>query len=65
MMSTKAKWVRVFCRFSCVVTVFNVCPYEVSIEIPDLASLRLQLHPVQVTNHTHLFQLHQSYSHQQ
>ncbi|NP_001104920.1 pullulanase-type starch debranching enzyme 1 [Zea mays] len=36
--------------FSCVVTVFNVCPYEVSIEIPDLASLRLQLHPVQVNS---------------
>ncbi|KAJ1270053.1 hypothetical protein BS78_06G025000 [Paspalum vaginatum] len=37
-------------NFSRVVTVFNVCPYEVSIEIPDLASLGIQLHPVQVTS---------------
>ncbi|XP_066346642.1 pullulanase 1, chloroplastic-like isoform X1 [Miscanthus floridulus] len=36
--------------FSYVVAVFNVCPYEVSIEIPDLASLGLQLHPVQVNS---------------
>ncbi|KAG0524993.1 hypothetical protein BDA96_06G017200 [Sorghum bicolor] len=36
--------------FSCVVTVFNVCPHEVTIEIPDLASLGLQLHPVQVNS---------------
>ncbi|XP_062184340.1 pullulanase 1, chloroplastic [Phragmites australis] len=35
-------------NFSYVVTIFNVCPYEVSIEIPDLASMGLELHPVQV-----------------
>lgn len=38
------------CSFSHVVTVFNVCPYDISIDIPDLASMRLELHPVQVTN---------------
>uniref|UniRef100_A0A0D9W273 Glycosyl hydrolase family 13 catalytic domain-containing protein n=1 Tax=Leersia perrieri TaxID=77586 RepID=A0A0D9W273_9ORYZ len=37
-------------NFSYVVTVFNVCPHEVSIEIHDLASLGLELHPVQVNS---------------
>uniref|UniRef100_A0A0A9DQ95 Zpu1 n=1 Tax=Arundo donax TaxID=35708 RepID=A0A0A9DQ95_ARUDO len=37
-------------NFSYVVTVFNVCPYEVSIEIPALASMGLELHPVQVNS---------------
>ncbi|CAO2034210.1 unnamed protein product [Urochloa humidicola] len=37
-------------NFSCVVTVFNACPHEVSIEIPDLAKMRLQLHPAQVNS---------------
>ncbi|CAL5035685.1 unnamed protein product [Urochloa decumbens] len=37
-------------NFSCVVTVFNACPHEVSIEIPDLAKMGLQLHPVQVNS---------------
>ncbi|KAL6653132.1 hypothetical protein ACP70R_012057 [Stipagrostis hirtigluma subsp. patula] len=37
-------------NFSYVVTVFNVCPCEVSIEIPDLASMGLELHPVQVNS---------------
>nr|AHW98508.1 pullulanase precursor [Oryza brachyantha] len=37
-------------NFSYVVTIFNVCPYEVSIEIHDLASLGLELHPVQVNS---------------
>ncbi len=37
-----------FCSFSYVVTIFNVCPHEVSIEIHDLASLGLELHPIQV-----------------
>ncbi|KAF0891634.1 hypothetical protein E2562_010618 [Oryza meyeriana var. granulata] len=36
--------------FSYVVTVFNVCLYEVSIEIHDLASLGLELHPIQVNS---------------
>ncbi|KAK3143133.1 hypothetical protein QOZ80_4BG0358810 [Eleusine coracana subsp. coracana] len=35
-------------NFSYIVTVFNVCPYDISLEIPDLASMRLELHPVQV-----------------
>ncbi|KAL6841127.1 hypothetical protein ACP4OV_029096 [Aristida adscensionis] len=34
-------------NFSYIVTVFNVCPNEVCIEIPDLASMGLELHPVQ------------------
>ncbi|KAL5214545.1 hypothetical protein ABZP36_003697 [Zizania latifolia] len=37
-------------NFSYVVTVFNVCPDKVSVEIADLASLRLELHPVQVNS---------------
>ncbi|CAN6234327.1 unnamed protein product [Urochloa humidicola] len=37
-------------NFSCVVTVFNACPHEVSVEIPDLAKMGLQLHPVQVNS---------------
>nr|CAB3502225.1 unnamed protein product [Digitaria exilis] len=37
-------------NFSCVVTVFNACPHEVSIEIPDLMSMGLELHPVQVNS---------------
>jgi len=39
-----------FSAASRVVTVFNACPHEVSMEIPDLMSMELQLHPVQVTN---------------
>ncbi|KAM3207933.1 hypothetical protein ACQJBY_062920 [Aegilops geniculata] len=37
-------------NFSYVVTVFNVCPHEVSMDIPALASMRLELHPVQVNS---------------
>ncbi|XP_052152892.1 pullulanase 1, chloroplastic [Oryza glaberrima] len=37
-------------NFSYVVTIFNVCPHEVSIEIHDLASLGLELHPIQVNS---------------
>ncbi|KAM0881788.1 hypothetical protein ACQ4PT_032737 [Festuca glaucescens] len=36
-------------NFSHVVVVFNVCPHEVSMDIPALASMALELHPVQVT----------------
>uniref|UniRef100_A0A0E0DAM9 Glycosyl hydrolase family 13 catalytic domain-containing protein n=1 Tax=Oryza meridionalis TaxID=40149 RepID=A0A0E0DAM9_9ORYZ len=37
-------------NFSYVVTIFNVCPHEVTIEIHDLASLGLGLHPIQVVS---------------
>ncbi|TVU04286.1 hypothetical protein EJB05_47148, partial [Eragrostis curvula] len=37
-------------NYSYVVTVFNVCPHDISIEIPGLASMRLELHPVQVNS---------------
>ncbi|KQJ81407.1 pullulanase 1, chloroplastic [Brachypodium distachyon] len=37
-------------NFSSVVTVFNVCPDEVSMDIPALASMGLELHPVQANS---------------
>uniref|UniRef100_A0A0E0ICV7 Glycosyl hydrolase family 13 catalytic domain-containing protein n=1 Tax=Oryza nivara TaxID=4536 RepID=A0A0E0ICV7_ORYNI len=46
----KCKMAQLDKNFSYVVTIFNVCPHEVSIEIHDLASLGLELHPIQVNS---------------
>ncbi|WOL05805.1 pullulanase 1, chloroplastic-like [Canna indica] len=37
-------------NYSFIVVIFNVCPTEVSLEIPSLKSRKLQLHPVQLNS---------------
>uniref|UniRef100_A0ACD5V8C5 Uncharacterized protein n=1 Tax=Avena sativa TaxID=4498 RepID=A0ACD5V8C5_AVESA len=37
-------------NFCYVVSIFNVCPHEVSMDIPALASMELELHPVQANS---------------